>query len=126
MERKDGQVHRAISDREAVTLAFMLAVEDARLEPLRRQADVLTVVWECTCGCATVNFEVDRSRSSAAGDLCSPVTEAASRARDTDEFSELILFLKDGWLSSLEIVWYSKPIPEFPPVSEFEPATLRC
>jgi hypothetical protein len=126
MEREAGTVHRAISDREAATLAFMLAVEDARLEPLRRQADVLTVVWECTCGCATINFEVDRSRSSAAADLCSPVTEAARRARDTDDFSELILFLKDGWLSTLEIVWYSKPIPEFPPVSEFEPASLRC
>lgn len=126
MEREAGAVHRAISDREAVTLAFMLAVEDARLEPLRRQADVLTVVWECTCGCATVNFEVDRSRSSAAEGLCSPVTEAVNRDRDTDELAELILFLEDGWLSSLETVWYSKPIPEFPPLSEFEPATLRC
>jgi hypothetical protein len=126
MEREAGAVHREISDREAETLACMLAIEDARLEPLRRQADVLTVVWECTCGCATVNFEVDRSRSSAVGGLCSPVTEAAGRAGDTDDFSELILFLKDGWLSTLEIVGYSKPIPEFPPLSEYEPATLRC
>ncbi len=115
-----------MSDREAATLAFMLAVDDARLEPLRRQADALTVVWECTCGCATVEFDVDRSRSSAVVGLCSPVTESVSRVRDGDEVSDLILFVKDGWLSSLEIVWYSKPIPEFPPVSEFEPATLRC
>jgi len=104
----------------------MLAVDDARLAPLRRQAAALTVVWECTCGCATVNLEVDRSRSSAVPGLCSPVTESVSRVRDGDEFSELILFLEDGWLSSLEIVWYSKPIPEFPPIDGFEPATLRC
>jgi hypothetical protein len=126
MEPEAGTVHRAITDREAATLAFMLAVDDARLEPLRRQASALTVVWECTSGCATVEFEVDRTRSSPVAGLCSPVTEAVSRVRDSDELSDLILFLKDGWLSSLEIVGYSKPIPEFPPLSEFEPATLRC
>lgn len=125
MEPEAGTV-RAMTDREAATLAFMLAVDDARLEPLRRQASALTVVSECTCGCATVDFEVDRTRSSPAVGLCSPVTESVSRVRDSDELSDLILFLKDGWLSSMEIVWYSKPIPEFPPLSEFEPATLRC
>ena len=124
MEPEAGVVDRAISDHEAATLAFMLDVDDARLEPLRRQADALTVVWECTCGCATINFEVDRSRSSSAVGLCSPVTESASRLRDTDAFG-LILSQMMG-LSSLEIVWYSKPIAEFPPIGEFEPATVRC
>lgn len=104
----------------------MLAVEDTRLEPLRRQAEALTVIWECTCGCATVNFEVDRSRSSASVGLCSPVTEAVGRAQFTDEPFDLILFQEEGWLSSLEIVWYAKPSAEFPPVTDFEPATLRC
>lgn len=126
METRDGTVHRAISDREAATLAFMLAVDDSRLEPLRRQADALTVVWECTCGCATVEFDVDRTRTSPVVGLCSPVTESVSRVRDSDEASDLLLFVKDGWLSSLEIVWHAKPIPEFPPLAAYEPATMSC
>jgi hypothetical protein len=118
---------RPLSNREIATLDFMLAVDDPRLDPLKKQARNLLVTWECTCGCATVNFAVDRSRAAVAVDLCSPVTETQLRAPfDADEFSELILFLEDGWLSSLEIVWYVKPIPEFPPVGKFEPARMRC
>jgi hypothetical protein len=118
---------RPLSDREIATLDLMLGIDDPRLDPLREQARNLVVTWECTCGCATVNFDVDRNRTAAAVDLCNPVTETQVRAPyDREDFCELILFLEDGWLSSLEIVWYAKPIPEVPPVSEFEPATLRC
>ena len=71
--------------------------------------------------------DVDRLKASAAVGLCSLVTETIRRVpHDSDEFCDLILFLEDGWLSSLELCWYVNPIPEFPPMSEFEPARVRC
>lgn len=119
---------RALSPSEAAALAFLLSYDDPRMEPLRKQAEVASVVWECTCGCATVNLVIDRSRAPAAIGLCSPVLRTVRRGKfDADEFCELIVFLDDGWLSSLELVWYgSKPIAEFPPPIEFEPPSLRC
>ena len=119
---------RPLAENEAAALAFMLSVDDPRIEPLRKQAEFATVNWECTCGCATINFTIDRSRASAATGLCSPVIDAYRRAPvSDDEFCELILFLKDGWLSSLELVWYgAKPIAEFPPPTDFEPPWLHC
>ena len=118
---------RALTAREADALEFVLSVDDARIEPLRRQAGFAAVTWECTCGCATVCFAVDRSQASAALGLCSPVLHAYRRGPfDADRFCELILFLDDGWLSSLELVWYAKPIAEFRPPTEFEPPILGC
>lgn len=116
---------RPLTAREAAILDFMLTIDDPRLAPLRNQARTVTVTGACTCGCATIDLTVDRKHATAAAGLGSPVTESRRRTPYTsDEFSELILFLDDGWLSSLEIVWYGTPIPEFPPPSEFEPATL--
>lgn len=118
---------RMMSPKEAEALAFMLSVDDPRIEPLRKQAEVARVNWECTCGCATINFVIDRTRASAATGLCSPVIDASHRRPvEDDEFCELIVFLEDGWLSSLELVWYSKPIAEFPPPTEFDPPWLHC
>ena len=123
----DPGLPRPLSEREVAILDLMLGVDDPRLDALREQSQAVRATWECTCGCATINLGVDQSRARPATGLCSPVTEARHRATyDTDEFCELILFLQDGWLSSLELVWYANPIPEFPPVDDFEPATLCC
>lgn len=85
------------------------------------------VTWECTCGCATINLDVDRLKSTAAVGLCSPAIHTNRRAPyDADDFCEVILFLEDGWLSSLELVWYTNPISEFPPRDEFERPEVRC
>jgi hypothetical protein len=126
--RQGGDVGpRALSKQEAAALRFMLSVDDPRIEPLRQQADAASVNWECTCGCATISFVIDRSRASSATGLCSPVLDTFRRSPvDEDRFCELIVFMKDGWLSSLELVWYAKPIAEFPPPTEFEPPVLRC
>jgi hypothetical protein len=36
---------------------------------------------------------------------------------------ELLLFIDDGWLSSVELVWYGESPPStFPALSDFEPA----
>ncbi len=127
MVDQSGDKPRPLTEREAATLDLMLAVDDSRLDPLRQQANAVTATRGCTCGCATINFDVDRALASHAVGLCSPVTLAWRRVPfDTDEFCNVILFIKDGWLSSLELGWLETPIPEFPPASEFEPAEMQC
>lgn len=122
------QFPRPLSAREAETLRFMLSVEDARLEPLREQLDVVAVSGKCGCGCATINLAVDRARARQAPGLCSPVID--SQTRDVDDRYgpfELILFLEDGWLAGLEVVYYANtPPPEFPDISSFEAPWLHC
>jgi hypothetical protein len=123
-----GQVPaRALTEAERAALDFVLSVNDPRVVPLREQAATASVVWECTCGCATVNFEVDRAAGRPAIGLCSPVIQTSRRVPNaTDEFFELLLFLEDGWLSSLELVWYQTVVTKFPKPDEFEPPQLRC
>ncbi|HSS36167.1 MAG TPA: hypothetical protein VLR93_07815 [Patescibacteria group bacterium] len=121
---------RPLTESEHAILDHMLAVDDARLEPLRRQATTVTVVGRCSCGCASIELEVDRLHASRAVDLCSPVTETSTQhARDypDPDYRELILFLDDGWLSYLEIVFYiGDAVREFPPADRFGPAAMRC
>lgn len=116
-----------MSHREAATLAFMLSPDDPRLEPLRRQAEIVTVTGNWGC-CATIDLSVDRSRAIAAPGLCSPVTEtAAIEKAPAERYHDLMLFLDDeGWLKTLEIVHYAGSAIEFPPVADFEPPHVRC
>lgn len=119
---------RPLSDRETEALNFMLDLDDSRLAPLRDQARTASVTGRCSCGCATVDLTVDRSRTKAAS-VCSPVTDARAKPTDDDADGvlELVLLARDGWLSSLEIVYYRGPIPtEFPATSSFEPPWLHC
>jgi hypothetical protein len=119
---------RPLSAREVETLRFMLSVADERLDPLREQIEAVAVAGKCSCGCATIYLAVDRARARQAPGLCSPVAD--SRTRDVDARYgpfELILFLDDGWLESLEIAYYAnQPPPEFPAITAFVTPWLRC
>jgi hypothetical protein len=72
-------------------LDFMLAVDDARVEPLRKQADHATVVSLCGCGCATINLAVDRDAAPVAPGLPYAVVDASRRRPfPDDDFYEMI------------------------------------
>jgi hypothetical protein len=119
---------RPLSDREAETLRFMLSPDDPRLVPLRQQADTAVVVGMCPCGCATIDFAVDRESAQPAPGLHSAVVNAGTPQFDANKGPhEFILFLDHGWLSSLEVVYYSSEPPvEFPPIDDFEPPYLTA
>jgi hypothetical protein len=119
---------RPLSLRDAATLSLMMSAQDPRLVTLRGQAEAASVTGKCACGCATVYLAVDPDHAEAAHDLCSPVTQTSNHIPlDPKRFRELLVFLQDGWLSSLEIVYYDGPPPaEFPPPEDFEPPELRC
>jgi hypothetical protein len=113
---------RPLTEREQATLDFMLSPDDSRLEPLREQAKTARVTGMCTCGCATIDLAVDRQTSTRAPGLRSPAVDSYSRNRvDSVEARDLILFVDDGWLSSLEVVFYDGPPPaEFPDLELME------
>jgi len=113
---------RDLTPTERAALDFMLAGDDPRLERLREQARTAKVVWECTCGCATINVEVDKTSSSPVDfPRRDPISADGVGPNTRPDLSSLVVFVDDGWLSSLELVWYNEPIPEFPPADQFEP-----
>jgi hypothetical protein len=122
----DEEPHRAVSAfprpltyREADTLAFMLSVEFPGGAALRRQVKRAVVVEQCTCGCATIDLAIPDDAPVVVD--APPVPLVQTHARDMDEHPVgLLLFVRDGRLASLEIVWYDEsqmtgefPAPEF-------------
>ena len=79
-DRTVGLPPRALTDRERAMLDRLLAVDDPRAVPLRSQVDGARVVGQCDCGCATVEFEVDQTRSTLAlGFVNRPAIESRTR-----------------------------------------------
>ena len=121
---------RPLTNHERATLEFVLSVDDPRVDPLRDQADSAIVESMCGCGCATINLRVDHSIGTPST-FGSPAIQAFKRgmldgASDAEPY-ELLLFLDDGWLGSLELVWYGEePIPVFPATATFEPPEVNA
>ena len=79
----------------------------------------------CSCGCPTFGVSVDRSRAGQATTLA-PRQIVAANPISTDEPYGLLLFTADGWLESVELVWYGDAPPSrFPDLSLFEPPVAR-
>lgn len=98
---------RGMTDREADLLQFMLSDSIPDVEVLRDQARSADVARTCSCGCGTIDFGIDSRTRAVAPAKTGPIAEA--RAREFDEHPvELLLFLRHGRLSSLEIVWYDE------------------
>jgi hypothetical protein len=103
-------------------LSFLLEPEFPGVEALRRQAATARVVRRCECGCATIDLASAPAAPSAEGVREPNAVEARGRARDDGRPPpDLILFVRDGRLSSVEIVSYDEPVFDvFPPPEEFE------
>jgi hypothetical protein len=103
-------------------LSFLLQPEFPGVEALRRQAATARVMRRCECGCATVELATDAGVPAAEGVGEPNAVEARGRARDDGRPPpELILFVRDGRLSSVEIVSYDEPVFDvFPAPEEFE------
>src|SRR6187200_495531 len=100
------QSQRPMTAPERATLDYMLSVDDPRVIPLRLQADHAEVVSTCECGCATINLAVDQDAAAIAPGLPYAAIDAEQRLPFAgDDFYEMIVFVRDGWLSSLEVVW---------------------
>jgi hypothetical protein len=114
---------RAMTEEERAVLEFLLVPDFHVAETLRDQVRHAEVDRLCGCGCPSFSLAVDKSRSTRAEvSPKHPVISAAS-SRDLDPPYELLLFIDDGWLSYVELVWYGESRPSsFPALSDFEPA----
>jgi hypothetical protein len=106
---------RALSDLERGVLERILSVEFEGADRFREQIPNLRVIWKCDCGCPTVDFR-------ASGVSVQRLLEAEGRIAPRiigGAPAEVIVFERDGVLSSLEYVYYDgNPPAEFPdPVS---------
>jgi hypothetical protein len=112
--------------RESEILSFLLAVEFPGVEALRVQAQSARVVRQCECGCATIDLAPDPAAPVAEGVGCPNAVEARGRARTDGRVPpDLILFVGDGRLRSVEVVSYDEPVFEmFPAPQEFERPTV--
>jgi hypothetical protein len=102
---------RELNAAERTLLEFMLSRDFSGRDALREQAKLAKVEAECECGCGTVDFVVAANATKAIVNEPIPV-EANRQAMD------VLSFVRNGILSSLEIVDYldqrplSYPSPE--------------
>jgi hypothetical protein len=111
-------VRRPLTAEERAILDHLLTADFPGAVELRRQAAFAEVVGRCPCGCATIEVEVDTVRSPAAEVSDRAPVEALGRSQAFD----LLLFVDEGYLSSVEIYGVDDPPSTFPPPSSFEPA----
>jgi hypothetical protein len=118
---------RPLTPREREILGFLLSVDDPGVAELREQAATALARRDCRCGCPSIELTVDRqatpqSSIQRGSPNATPVFEAAA-SQSAEEFSELLLFVADGWLCDLEIVDYlpegAEPLAEIPPPADY-------
>ena len=97
---------RSLTDREREILLMLLSVEMSGIEELRVQAAHSRAArWKC--GCASFNLIVDKNAAPRSAVTARPVAEAITKQRDdADAAFDLLLWVEDGWLHSVEIVDY--------------------
>ena len=97
---------RPLTERERELLEFMLTADFPGRDELKAQANGAEVCWECACGCGTINVELKEPYIRAATREPIPV-EAYGKGAD------VLLFVRPGLLSSLEIVNHgdARPLP---------------
>jgi hypothetical protein len=107
------------AEREVLRALLDYADFKAR-DALLAQIDDARVVGRCGCGCATVDLQVESPPVVEA--LSSPLpNEANVIGTDGEEIGGVLVFVKDGRLSTLEV--YSnteEPIDPLPPTSRLD------
>jgi hypothetical protein len=103
-------------EERAALLALLNNADFEGRDALLAQVDAARVVGFCGCGCATVDLSV-------ASALTTPIVaqhipnEAVVLGDDGEAIGGVLVFVKDGYLSSLEVYEYGGgPISPFPPV----------
>jgi hypothetical protein len=111
-------LRRPLSEREREVLDHLLSTDFPGVEALRMQADHVLVEIESDVD-PTVNLVVTGADVPFAEVVDrTPVEAWSTRDWNSDDFVQVILFVDDGRLSSLELNWYENIPEEFPAPSE--------
>lgn len=116
---------RPLNEDERSVLDLLLSVEFDGVAELREQARAATVVDRCSCGCPSVQLAVhpDAPKSSCRQRL-SPV-EAEIAPADDEAPGEVMMFLSEGRLSYMELVYYGDSKPDsWPPIHRMSAAKV--
>jgi hypothetical protein len=84
----------------------------AELNVLAEQLDAAHVTNECGCVCPTISMGIDPSHARPTSYSGKPIATADY------EGGSIMVWVEDGWLSHLEIYWWSDEAPtQFPALS---------
>lgn len=107
---------RSLQPEESAALLTVLNYADFEgRDALLNQVDATRVVGFCGCGCATVDLAVDAAPSTTG--MAHPIpNEAVVLDTDGDAIGGVLVFVRDGYLASLEVYDFGGvPISPFPP-----------
>jgi hypothetical protein len=113
---------RPLPPRVAATLEVLLVGEEPAFVALRRQIPFARGVSGCLCGCPSVGMEVDRS-------AVPPAPSGETGTVDgwyDDRIHDVVLFIEDGYLSSVELNSVSDDVPtDWPDPAILDPSPRR-
>lgn len=125
MATQAGAYPRAPDEAERRIINFLLSSDDPAVAPLRRQATTAQVVAKCPCGCASIDLLVDRATEASPIGAFATINADSTDRDDPDHLHTLIAFIRDGYLQSIEIVYYNdSPPATFPAPTAFDPPYL--
>jgi hypothetical protein len=115
------ELPRALLPEERTTLLAVLnhADFDGR-DALLVQVESARAASYCGCGCGTVGLTVDRTAPSTHLTYRPVPNEAAVVDGNGEPLGGVILFVDDGYLSSLEVYSYDDPVSPFPPLDRLQ------
>jgi len=114
-------IPRPLAADERAILDHLLSLDFEGVEQLRRQAGDSRVVGRCDCGCPTIEIETRADCLDIAFTSRLAPVEGRVRPLADEPVGDVILFVDDGRLSSLELVWYTDAPPKaWPPVERVE------
>jgi hypothetical protein len=111
---------RPLTPREKAVLDLLLSVDYPGVNELREQAGEAVVVGTCDCGCPTFTVAVpaDSPRTTSNPTHRTAPVELRVRPVADEPEAEVILFLDDGRISSVEYVSYQAQPPADWPTSD--------
>lgn len=105
---------RALNADEQRVLGLLLAAKFPGAEQLRVQASAAVVVGHCDCGCPTIDLAVPAGLPSFPLSSRLVPSEAQVTPAGDEPPGQIILFLDNGRLSSLEYVYFDEPPEAWP------------
>ncbi|MEH1166849.1 hypothetical protein V6V47_15835 [Micromonospora sp. CPCC 205539] len=114
---------RPLRQPERAVIERLLAVPFPGRDELLAQLGHTVVDGGCRCGCATINLSVERSAAAPA-----PVVTTAPVSADLgegDSYAGVILLVRDGFLSCLEVYSIDEPVRSLPPADTIRPRPAR-
>ena len=104
---------RPLTSAEEAILRSLLSPDFPGAKELRAQIQEVRVIASCDCGCPTIDLDVPTSVARASVPTTRNRTpyEGDVRGPEGESIADIMVFINDGRLSSLEYVTHQEPAP---------------